>query len=77
MLNNLKKLYKQEIQRTKNGLSSPYVLDKDACVWNAIQRCLGAADLIQIIDESVSYEEVEALFNETKKKLTNLLTEST
>ena len=42
-------------------------------VYNAIQRCLGAAMFIQRLDETLSYDEVEQIYNFYKEQLEKLL----
>lgn len=45
--------------------------DKYTTVQNAIQRCLGAAQIVQGM--GITYEEAAALFETYKDKLTELL----
>lgn len=40
------------------------------CVWYAVQRCLGMAQLAQTL--GASFYEVEPIFNEIKKRLMEL-----
>lgn len=42
-------------------------------VYNAIQRCLGAAMFVQRLDETLSYNEVEQTYNFYKEQLEKLL----
>lgn len=42
-------------------------------VYNAIQRCLGAAMFVQRFDETLSYDEVEQAYNFYKEQLEKLL----
>ena len=46
-------------------------VNKYATVQNAIQRCLGAAQIVQGM--GITYEEAAALFETYKDKLTELL----
>jgi hypothetical protein len=46
-------------------------VNKYATVQNAIQRCLGAAQIVQGM--GITYEEAAALFEAYKDKLTELL----
>lgn len=68
------KYYEIEYSRLKNLLQTKnsWVNPKEA-VDNAIQRCLGAADFIQLtLDQALSYEELADIFNEVKQKMINL-----
>ena len=42
-------------------------------VYNAIQRCLGAAMFVQRLDETLSYDEVEQTYNFYKEQFEKLL----
>ena len=44
-------------------------------VYNAIQRMLGVAMYIQRLDYTISYDDVEQLYNFYKEQLENLLTD--
>lgn len=44
-------------------------------VYNCMQRMLGVAMYIQRLDYTISYDEVEQIYNFYKEKLENLLTD--
>lgn len=42
-------------------------------VYNAMQRCLGAAMFVQRLDETLSYDEIEQTYNFYKEQFEKLL----
>ena len=60
-----------EYRATQIGLANS--LNKCITVQNAIQRCLGAAQIVQGM--GITYEEAAMIFEEHKNKLTDLLNE--
>ena len=74
MLEKLKKYFEREYKSTKQYLE---VLTTDAqkkrAVNITIREMMGACTVIQIIDETLSIAEIEAMYQEYKKKLEKLL----
>jgi hypothetical protein len=57
------------LKEKPHWMGSPYEV-----VHNALQRCLGVAQFVQICPNSVPFSEVEPLYTNLKKSLENLLT---
>lgn len=70
MLEKVREYYEMEYRDTVRALEKSWVTDKKMAVWYAIQRCLGVAQFVQIA--GVSFEEIDALYDEFKEKLENL-----
>lgn len=74
MTDKIKNFYEQEYKSTITWLSSEYCKtkeDKIRSINYAIQRCLGVSLFAQGLD--VSFEEVDALYTEYRKKFYELL----
>ena len=69
MKEQLTQYLEMEYRLAQVGLANS--LDKRTTVQSAIQRCLGAAQIVQGM--GITYEEAAALFEVYKDKLTELL----
>lgn len=74
MLEKLKKYFERECKSTKKYLE---ILTTDAqkkrAVDITIHEMVGACTVIQIVDETLAFAEIEAMYQEYKKKLEKLL----
>lgn len=76
MLEQIKKYFESEYNDAKRVIEQKVWWAKPReVVNNCKQRMLGSVMLIQRIDETLSYEEIENLYNSYKEKLENLLTD--
>ena len=71
----MKEFFEREYRETKRVLEAkPSWMGKPSdIVWYSTQRCLGVAQFIQTCPNGLSFEEVEAPYEEVRKKLENLL----
>lgn len=69
MKEQLTQYLEMEYRAAQRDLTNSF--DKRITVQNAIQRCLGAAQIVQGM--GITYEEAAALFETYKDKLTELL----
>ena len=68
--------FEQEVRQTERWLKSEWCkTDKEKMdsVWYATQRCLGVAQFVQLCPNSLTFQEVEGPYEDTRKKLENLL----
>ena len=74
MLEKLKEYFEREYKGTKIYLESlPTDEKKKLAVNITFCEMMGACTLIQIIDESLAFADVEAMYQEYKNKLEKLL----
>lgn len=74
MLDKVKNFYEEEYKSTLRWLSSEHCKtkeDKIKSINYAIQRCLGIALFVQGLD--TSFEEIDTLYTEYRKKFCELL----
>ena len=70
MLEKVREYYEMEYRDTVRSIEQSWVTDKKMDIRHTIQRCLGVAQFVQSV--GVSFEEIDALYNEFKEKLENL-----
>lgn len=74
LMDNMIKYFESEYNYTKAFIEREFSLAKPReVVDNAIQRCLGVAMYIQNFDYTLSYDEIEQIYNHYKKQLEELL----
>lgn len=75
MKNAVIKMYEDEVNSTRYLLFElkPYWARPIESVENAIQRCLGIAQFVQTCPNSLKYEEIEPLYEKTRRELEALL----
>lgn len=62
--------YKDEVDTMKWLLKrNPEWLNPNEAIDNAIQRCLGIAQFVQTCPNGLKYEEIELLYEKTKRTL--------
>lgn len=66
------KMYKEEINTLKWLFERrPDWFNPAESIDKAIQRCLGIAQFVQMCPNALKYEEIEPLFEETRRALEN------
>jgi hypothetical protein len=66
--------YKNEIDTMKWLFKrNPDWLNPNRAIDNALQRCLGIAQFVQTCPNSLKYEEIEPLYEKTRRELEALL----
>ena len=74
MLEKLKEYFEREYKSTKIYLESLATDEKKKLAVNiTFREMMGACTLIQIIDETLSFAEIEAMYQDYKGKLEKLL----
>lgn len=75
MLEKFKQYLDNEYHETKTALTKDWCTNKEDAVWYAIQRCLGVAQFVTMIDDSIPFAIVESLYTEYMEALSELLIE--
>ena len=66
--------FKSEYNSTKTFLEKRTSwANPQEVIYNAIQRCLGAAMFVQRLDETLSYDEIEQTYNFYKEQFEKIL----
>ena len=75
MIEKITEFFEMEVRQTERWLGSEWCKtpkEKSDSVWYATQRCLGVAQFVQTACD-VAFEDIEPLYEATRKKLENLL----
>jgi hypothetical protein len=65
--------YKNEVDTMKWLLKrNPEWLNPNKAIDNALQRCLGIAQFIQMCPNALAYEEIEVLYEKTRLELESM-----
>jgi hypothetical protein len=65
--------YKNEVDTMKWLLKrNPEWLNPNKVIDNALQRCLGIAQFIQMCPNALAYEEIEVLYEKTRLELESM-----
>jgi hypothetical protein len=63
-------MYKEEVRSLEWLIErNPYWFNLNKSIENAIQRCLGIAQFVQTCPNGLKYEEIELLYEKTKRTL--------
>lgn len=64
------KMYEEEVRSLEWLIErNPYWFNLNRAIDNALQRCLGVAQFVQTCPNALKYEEIELLYEKTRRTL--------